>query len=268
MDDLTKLFKNGTGISVKVVVFDLDETLGYFVVFGMFWNAISAFFKRSLTQMDFNRTMDLYPEFIRPNMVQILTFLKRKKDANKCSNLMIYTNNQGPEEWAIFIKTYFEWKIGGAIFDRVIPAFKVGGNQVAMGRTTNRKTHADFIRCSNVPSTSRICFVDDVYHDGMNTNNVYYIQVRPYIYDLPYDTIIGRYLSANNLLVMNPTQFMVKCTLHMNKYNHTFIPKTEEDYQLDVDDTTRMIKQIKRFFNQTNTRCARKRSSNKTKRLK
>ena len=263
MDELTKLFKTGTVTPLKVVVFDLDETLGYFVVFGMFWNAIISVFKRPLTQLEFNKTMDLYPEFIRPNMVQILTFLKRKKEANKCNNLMIYTNNQGPEEWAIFIKTYFEWKIGGAIFDRIIPAFKVGGN-----RTTNRKTHADLIRCSNVPSTSRICFVDDLYHDGMNTNNVYYIQVRPYIYDLPYDTLISRYLSANNLLGVTASQFMTKCIFHLNKYNHTFISKTQEDYKLDVEDTTRMIKCIKRFFNQSNTRCKRKRSSNKTKRLK
>ena len=264
MDELTKLFKNGTGIPVKVVVFDLDETLGYFVMFGMFWNTIISIFKKPLNQMDFNATMDLYPEFIRPNMVQILTFLKRKKEANKCSNLIIYTNNQGPEEWAIFIKTYFEWKIGGTIFDRIIPAYKVGGKQVAMGRTTHRKTYADFIRSSNVPANSKICFIDDVYHDEMNTNNVYCIQVRPYIYDLPYDIIIRRYLFANNLLVMNPNQFMTK----LNKYNHTFIPKTEEDYELDVKDTKRMVKQIKQFFNQSNTRCARKKSSNKTKRNK
>ena len=268
MDELTKLFKNDTGIPLKIVVFDLDETLGYFVLFGMFWNAINLFFKRSLTQMDFNSTMELYPEFIRPNMIEILTFLKRKKDTNKCNNLMIYTNNQGPEEWAIFIKTYFEWKIGGILFDRIIPAYKVGGKQVAMGRTTHHKTHSDFIRSSNVPANSRICFVDDVYHSEMNTNNVYYIQVRPYIYDLPYDTIITRYLFANKLLVMNPNQFMTKCILHLNKYNHTFILKTEEEYQLDVDDTNRMVKKIKRFFNQSNTRCARKKSSNKTRRNK
>ena len=29
----------------KVVVFDLDETLGYFVEFGIFWEALQEYFK-------------------------------------------------------------------------------------------------------------------------------------------------------------------------------------------------------------------------------
>ena len=266
MDDLTKLFKNSTGPPLKVVVFDLDETLGYFVVFGMFWNAIRSFFKRPLTQMDFNTTMDLYPEFIRPNIIEILIFLKRKKETNKCNNLMIYTNNQGPEEWAIFIKSYFEWKIGGIIFDRIIPAFKVNGKQIAMGRTTHRKTHADFIRSANIPDNSKICFVDDIFHDEMNTNNVYYIHIRPYIYDLPYDTLINRYLMLHSSL--NSSLFALKCMTHFAKYNHKFIQKKEEDYELDIVTSTQLIKHIKRFFNQSNTKCFRKKSGVKTKRRK
>ena len=266
MDELINLFKNGTGIPLKIVVFDLDETLGYFVVFGMFWNAICAFYKRPLTQMDFNITMDLYPEFIRPNIIEILTFLKHKKEMNKCSNLIIYTNNQGPEEWAIFIKSYFEWKMRGIIFDRIIPAFKVGGKQVAMGRTTHRKTYPDFVRCANVPENSSICFVDDVFHEEMNANNVYYINVRPYIYDLPYDTLLNRYLMANSAL--RSGLFIIKCAAYFNKYNHMYIPKKEAEYMLDVDDTRKLMKHLKRFFNQSKTQRSRKRSTNKTKRHK
>ena len=29
----------------KIVVFDLDETLGYFVEFGMFWDALKHYYK-------------------------------------------------------------------------------------------------------------------------------------------------------------------------------------------------------------------------------
>lgn len=261
-DDVTQLFK----MPLKMVVFDLDETLGYFVAFGIFWNAICSFFKRPLTQMDFNLTMDLYPEFIRPNIIEILTFLKHKKDTNKCNNMMIYTNNQGPREWAIFIKSYFEWKIGGIIFDRIIPAFKVNGEQVAMGRTTHNKTHSDFIKCAEVPENSIICFVDDVYHPEMKTNNVYYIHIRPYIYDLPYSTLINRYLLTNNSL--NSSQFISKCMTQFARYNHTFIPKNEAEYELDVVSTKQLMKHIKYFFNQSNTKRARKRKSVKTKRRK
>ena len=96
---------------LKIVVFDLDETLGYFVEFGMFWTALETFYGRKLSQFEFNKTLDLYPEFSRPNILDILRFLKRKKQCKSCSHVMIYTNNQGPKEWAHSIKSYFESKM-------------------------------------------------------------------------------------------------------------------------------------------------------------
>ena len=259
------LFKNGTETPLKIVVFDLDETLGYFVLFGVFWNAISAFFKRPLTQTDFNMTLDLYPEFLRPNIIRVLTFLKNKKDTNKCSNLMIYTNNQGPIEWVIFIKCYFEWKLGGIVFDVIIPAFKVGGKQVAAGRTSHRKTHSDFIRCSNVPQNSQICFVDDKFHHEMNKNTVYYIHVRPYIYGLTYSTLIGRYLDFHKSL--QSSQFATNCMDYFVRYGHKYVPKSNTEYELDIISTNELLKHVKHFFNQSKTRRYRRRGS-KTKRRK
>ena len=71
----------------KVVVFDLDETLGYYTEFGMFWDALNAFITNNKTketntiinQDIFNKVLDLYPEFHRPNILQILNYLKQKK---------------------------------------------------------------------------------------------------------------------------------------------------------------------------------------------
>ena len=134
-----------TTTPLKIVVFDLDETLGYFSEFGMFWSAIGL-----KTQQDFNETLDLYPEFIRPDITNILSFLMQKKQSNHCNHIMIYTNNQGPKEWAIFIKSYFEYKMGGVIFDKIIAAFKVNGKQIEICRTTHNKTHQDFIKCTKV----------------------------------------------------------------------------------------------------------------------
>ena len=64
----------------KVVVFDVDETLGYFMEFGIFWNALSMYTKEhkigvELSQYEFNQILDLYPEFIRPNILSILNYL-------------------------------------------------------------------------------------------------------------------------------------------------------------------------------------------------
>ena len=70
---------------MKIVVFDLDETLGYFTEFGIFWDGLINYSKvknkSSLTQSDFNDILDLYPEFLRPNIINILNYLKNKKNS-------------------------------------------------------------------------------------------------------------------------------------------------------------------------------------------
>ena len=111
----------------KIVVFDLDETLGYFVEFGMFWDALKHYYKNKDKEKDipvfnqslFNKLLDLYPEFTRPNILNILNYLKRKKNDKFCHKLMIYTNNQGPPEWAHHIRSYFEEKIRFSLFDQI-----------------------------------------------------------------------------------------------------------------------------------------------------
>ena len=61
---------------MKIVIFDLDETLGYFVEFGMFWDCLNKYLidnsNYELNQSDFNYIIDLYPEFLRPNILHIL----------------------------------------------------------------------------------------------------------------------------------------------------------------------------------------------------
>jgi hypothetical protein len=70
----------------KIVVFDLDETLGYFMEFGMFWDAMHDYLKEKhflneikVDQHLFNELLDLYPEFLRANILNILNYLKKKK---------------------------------------------------------------------------------------------------------------------------------------------------------------------------------------------
>ena len=100
---------------MKIVVFDLDETLGYFVEFGIFWDSlslyVSKYLNKELNQRDFNNVMDLYPEFFRPNIINILSYLKNKKQSKECQKIMIYTNNQGSRKWCEQIVSYFETKL-------------------------------------------------------------------------------------------------------------------------------------------------------------
>ena len=64
----------------KIVVFDLDETLGYFTEFGIFCDCLNNYFKNNnYSELNFNLLLDLYPEFTRPKIMNILEYLKNKK---------------------------------------------------------------------------------------------------------------------------------------------------------------------------------------------
>lgn len=238
----------------KIVVFDLDETLGYFVEFGMFWDTLKHYYKINkadsnkpipiFDQAYFNKLLDLYPEFIRPNILNILNFLKQKKNEKDCHKLMIYTNNQGPPEWAQHIKGYFEDKLQFSLFDQIIGAFKVNGKHVELCRTTHNKTHKDFISCTKITETTQICFIDDVFHPGMSNDNIYYIHIKPYTYDLPFNTIIERFLAAYNA----PTSMKDGLIKGLSRYAYTYVEKPPIEHEIDVMLSKKILHHLHVFF--------------------
>lgn len=245
----------------KIVVFDLDETLGYFVVFGMFWDALQNFIKQqkllvTVDQILFNKVLELYPEFLRPNIINILNYLKQKKKTNSCNKLMIYTNNQGPEEWAKQIKSYFETKIKYNLFDQIIKAFKIKGKQVELCRTSHTKKHTDLIRCSKIPETTEICFLDDAYHDGMVNDRVYYINLKPYIHDLPFELMIERFIKSKIMSIDIEDDFKTNMLQFMNQYRHEYVEKIKDDQNVDKILSKKILQHLQIFFN--------KKSQNKT----
>lgn len=243
--------------SSKIVVFDMDETLGYFVELGIFWDSLKSYIKMKNIDMKidqdlFNKVLDLYPEFLRPNIINILNYLKNKKRDKHCNKLMIYTNNQGPLEWAQHIKHYFESKIHNQLFDQVINAFKVNGKHVEICRTTHMKTHKDFIRCTKVPEDSKICFIDDVYHPGMKNDNIYYINIKPYAHDLSFEIMIERFIESN-IIPMNTeieiaaiNKYMIN---NMLKYNYSFVEKTKDMLNIDKILSKKILQHLHIFFN-------------------
>ena len=159
----------------KIVIFDMDETIGYFVEFGIFWDSLNNYMnsgllenKKRLAQEEFNKILDLYPEFIRPNILTIFQYLKYKKISKQCQGVMIYTNNQGPKEWVQYIKNYFENKLKYKLFNHVIAAFKINGKRVEMCRCSHNKTMKDLIKCTKVPQNTEFCYLDDTYYPVMN----------------------------------------------------------------------------------------------------
>ena len=200
----------------KVVVFDVDETLGNFIQFSIFGHVLEEYFnKPDILYRYFNDLVDLYPEIIRPNMVRILDYIRKKKNAGVCSKVMIYTNNVGPDKWVGHIRQYFEHKLratatatsGGLaiippLFDHTIGGFKPNHERSSSSsssfpqRTTNEKTVNEFVRCGRVPSDIEICFLDDVHHPKMVDERVYYIKLQAYHSYIPFEMFVIRFLNS------------------------------------------------------------------------
>lgn len=199
----------------KVVVFDVDETLGNFAQFSIFGHVLDSYFNTpDITYKYFNDLVDLYPEIIRPNMVRILEYIRKKKNAGLCRKVIIYTNNSGPDKWVTHIRRYFEHKLKlitlaslsandpaiiQPLFDRLIGGYKPdqpSSNDGYPQRTTKEKTMSDLIYCSRLPDNIDVCFLDDLYHSKMTDERVYYIKLQPYYSYLTFETFVIRFLNS------------------------------------------------------------------------
>uniref|UniRef100_A0A6C0LK45 FCP1 homology domain-containing protein n=1 Tax=viral metagenome TaxID=1070528 RepID=A0A6C0LK45_9ZZZZ len=233
-----------------MVVFDLDETLGHFSQFSIFYDCLYSCLK-TLPHFDhFYELLDLFPEYLRPNIMDILEFIKIQKQDNKCSNVMIYTNNQGEKDWTLNIKKYFNKKLKYELFDRVIGAFKVNGKRVELCRSSHDKTIRDFINCTEINKNTKICFIDDVLYHNMTGANVYYINIKPYIRNIVVDEMITRVESCTYFkrLIKNKRSFNREMNTHYNNYNYRFNEIAPSELALHKMIGKKILQHIKIFF--------------------
>ena len=242
---------------MKIVVFDLDETLGYFTEFGIFWDCLIYYLKNkneeTITQSDFNDILDLFPEFLRPNIINILNYLKNKKQSLCCHKMMIYTNNSGPKEWAHHIIDYFSKKINYKLFDQLISAFKINGKVVEVCRTTHDKTYNDFIKCTKLPVNAEICFLDDTFYPEMANDNIYYINVKPYYHDLKFEYMLDKFSKSDigKKIINNDDNFIKIMNEHIKLYKYDCIDKETNEYEMDKIVGKQIVKHLQEFFNKT-----------------
>lgn len=212
----------------KIIAFDLDETLGSFADLNILWYALQKITKKSDTEQDnFNKIFDLYPEFIRYGILNILEYLYIKKKHGDCDKIYIYTNNHCNPPWVSLITNYFNYKlnINEDIFDKSICAFKINNKVIELSRTTQEKTYNDFIKCTLLPKTTEICFVDNTYYRKMENEKVYYIQPLAYYHNVTVKSMIERFIYSTI----------------SNQYNDFFDSKKAlEEYLYDWFDTNRI----------------------------
>jgi len=266
--------------SQKVVVLDFDETLGHFVELGILCDAISKYYyNHDAPYLVFNDLMDLYPEFLRPNIIRILDYIQRKKQSGECKKVYIYTNNQGPTEWVHYIKEYLvhcmhreypnnKKKTDPPLFDDTIGAFKRNGRIVEPRRTSEEKTLDDFINYTKLPADVEIFFLEDVVYNGMTADNVYYVRLKPYRYFIPYKDLIERmtqskvYSRLNNLLChgANGGKKYEIDEPHFKSIMHKFVIeladlqgyrpayKSVKEHEIDIITSKGIVGHLRRFF--------------------
>jgi hypothetical protein len=272
---------NDKSIINKILVFDMDETLGHFVELSMFLDAVQDFYKKKVDDIHFFKIFDLFPEFIRPNIIKMLKYINHKRNRKYCNKIVIYTNNQGQKSWAELIAAYFEYRvklnkvrisnanisnanisnanisnananisvINKNLFDTIIGAYKIGGKQIEPERTTHDKTVSDLIKCLKINENTKICFLDDQYHPLMEHKNVYYINCKPYIYNLSFEEMAERYFkSFSQMVQIEKSEFVNHIKTFMNSFRFTIVQKKAEDYITDKYVSREMFRHIRRFL--------------------
>ena len=162
---------------MKYVVFDLDETLGYFTELSIIWNCLQTVMNLH-TQKQFHALCQVFEkDFFRPGIFRTMAYLRDNRDRVK---VVLYTNNTGSISWLKMILSYMENKVGApGLFDTIVPGYLPHGPANQM-RSSFNKTYEEIRRCANIPANAKVIFFDDLEHPGMIHKNVTYIKVKPY----------------------------------------------------------------------------------------
>ena len=254
---------------LKIIAFDLDETLGYFTQISIFWDALENFYGHNLFNDAFFELMDVFPEVFRPNILNILDFLHKKRQRKACYKIFIYTNNQGPKSWVTMLSEYMNAKLGYKIFDYIIAAYKIRGKQIEPKRTSHDKSVTDLISCTNIPANTEICFIDDLYHPLMDKDNVYYINIKPYRVSLSFEDMAARYydqvLSKKNI---NKSFFISTIVAFMKQYNYTVLKKSEEERKVDTIVSKKLLENLEDFLKTNRNPNTRKNRNRRVKSMR
>ena len=269
----------------KVLVFDLDETLGSFSELQLIWTTIMEHYSENPTAYPNQHQqpkitplyvlqilLEIYPEFLRPGILHILDYVARRKKQGDCMGIFLYTNNQGSSLWLDTIVDYFNEELTKknnipAFFDQVIQSFKIGTQKVELNRTTQMKTYNDLIRCTLLPNETEICFVDNSYYQYMKHPKVFYIQPRSYHHMMSKEDIQERFTFAETSGILNDFYpFLVKESHTKLPFFHSFRFMSSAT-STSTTSNTKTNTQMKKFIEETMDKYESVRGGKGTKQL-
>eukprot|EP00746_Dinoflagellata_sp_MGD_P138531 gnl/MRDRNA2_/MRDRNA2_72169_c0_seq3.p1 gnl/MRDRNA2_/MRDRNA2_72169_c0~~gnl/MRDRNA2_/MRDRNA2_72169_c0_seq3.p1 ORF type:complete len:208 (-),score=23.67 gnl/MRDRNA2_/MRDRNA2_72169_c0_seq3:10-633(-) len=172
--------------------------------------------------------MDIFPEFLRPNILKILQYVTRKKRSGACRKVMIYTNNQGPWSWPQMIASYFDTKTGLKTFDHIVYG---EFEEIVHGLGKRTKSFQDLTKCTGISSDIKICFYDDRRHPLMEHDNVDYFHLEPYEFNMMFWDMAERYYAkAQSMGGRNKFDFVEDIVSFSTRYY--------DEFQISEDNVT------------------------------
>ena len=176
------------------VALDMDETLGHFAQASLLWGAT----KKDVITLSSDELVACLlevPGLFNPDLLNIISVLRRGKVRGKVGKVVVYTNNVGERSWPETVCKAINTVAGGHIIDDVIAGYRGRGDTNEPRRTTSHKTLSDLRHC--VGEAPFYVFVDNEHHPGMVSSVVKYIRVTPHVVTLPasaYDDAVKRAL--------------------------------------------------------------------------
>ncbi len=211
-----------------VIVFDLDQTIGYFTQLGVLIDSIETIRNKKLKLDEYFQLFDLFPNIFRKGMMKTFSYLKTKKQKNNKLKVIIYTNNMGPKYWVHNIRKYIESKINYKLFNKTVAAWKVGNKIYEKKRTSHNKRYDDLLNCCNLKKKDKIIFFDDFIHNYMMNNKITYIHNKPYKYDYKFENMVNKIFTSNlnvslklnskNAILEEINKYKYQCTTNKKNF--------------------------------------------------
>jgi hypothetical protein len=256
----------------KVIVFDLDDTIGHFEEISVFLYGLQNIFGKKITDKYVHNLLDLWPKFLRLGIIDILETIKKQKKKDKCVKAVIYTNNMGPRRWTMLIKDYLEKKINYPLFDKVITAYRPNDRDNC--RTSHNKSYNDLIKCTGYSNDSKFLFLDDQNHPYMRHKNITYLYLAPYNYGMQFHKMINSFINSKYGKIIRKKDinrfkdYMFRYLNSGNGYNKYIIRRVKMTKK-DIEQLRIIKKQMRKFLNIKRTRNKKKkRSRSKTRKNK
>ena len=152
----------------KNIVFDFDETIGYF-------EQIIEIIKhtKKTSKMDVFELFKLFPLIFRTNLFDIFYYIVRLKKEKKIKSVILYSNNNN-DVFIGYVLSFIHEKLNCSLFDL----------SISFNQTHNKNKNVnDLIKYSSglLNKKSSIFFIDDKEYDDMKSIK-YYIKCESYKY--------------------------------------------------------------------------------------